>query len=240
MILMLAGVVGVKADENYSNQLWFNVTLGYPKNEKLLLELDFQPKVQVNGDIPWHNFNATGLVEYYPNDWIDLTGELTLGGSNLLADLNSFELTPRVGLRIHIFSTIKDAHTQERTPSQRIGISNLARLEVRSFSYSDDRASNQELRFRNRFEFRIPINRQLMNIDRTLYLLSDLEAFFPISGKIAERFSTKLLFRFGLGYRISYNWRAELLYIGEKSRETLGEEFDVTSESFNFRVKYNF
>ena len=86
----------------------------------------------------------------------------------------------------------------------------------------------------------LPINNELMNIDRTFYLKTDLEAFVPISGEILERFATQWRFRFGFGYRISYAWRAELQYIGERALDTLDDEQVITVESMIFRVKFAF
>lgn len=239
-VLLAATVIFVKAEEGYSNKLWFNSAFDYNKSEKLLLELNFEPKFQINGQGSWKNVDVTGLSEYYPNDWLDLTGELTLGASSLLPDLNSFEITPRIGIRIHFFSTVQGLEKPERTPLKRIGLSNWARMEVRNFSYSGDSPAKHELLFRNRFEVRIPINNELMHIDRTFSLMSDLEAFVPISGEILERFATQWRFRIGFGYRISYAWRLELLYIGERALDTLNDDQVATIESLIFKAKFNF
>lgn len=90
------------ADEDASGQLWGNVILCYPKGEKLYFELDFEPKIQYTGNEKWWNLDATPLVEYYPNKWIDLTGEITIGYTKQTNDIRSFEFTPRIGIRLHL------------------------------------------------------------------------------------------------------------------------------------------
>jgi hypothetical protein len=239
-VVLILLQVAAHADKGYSNQLWFNIILDYPWSKKLFLELDIEPKLQVNGEETWRNLDATGLIEYYPNSWLDLTGELTTGVTKQLEKLNTFEMTPRLGLRIHLFSTVKEVLEMERAPLKRVGLSNLARLEVRRFSYSDNRPAEYEFRLRNRLELKIAINHERINIDRTFYFMSDMENFIPLSGEAANRFSSKARFRFGFGYRFSYTWRAEFLYLVDKARDTLEEEFDVTAEAVNFRVKINF
>ena len=92
----------------------------------------------------------------------------------------------------------------------------------------------------HRRNIEIAINNERINIDRTFYFMSDMENFIPLSGEAANRFSSKTRFRFGFGYRFSYTWRAEFLYLVDKGRDTLEEEFDVTAEAVNFRVKINF
>mgnify|MGYP000163906745 CR=1 FL=1 len=51
------------------------------------------------GNVASHTllFDATGLVEYYPNYWVDLTGEVTLGSTSQTDDIRSNELTLRLG-----------------------------------------------------------------------------------------------------------------------------------------------
>lgn len=240
LVLLLTLQVYAHADKGYSNQLWFNVIFDYSWSNRLLLELDFEPKVQVNGDTPWRNLDATGLIEYYPYSWLDLTGELTLGWTKQLADLKTSEMTQRLGLRIHLFPTVKELLEMERTPLKRVGLANLARFEVKRFSYSDNRPAEHELRFRNRVELKIALNHENMEIDRTLYFLSDLENFVPLRGEAPRRFSSKARFRFGFGYRFSYTWRTEFLYLVDKARDTLEEESNVTVEAVNLQVRLNF
>ena len=69
----------IRAEEGYKNQLWFNFGMNYNKNEKLLLEFDLEPKFQINGLGYWRNMDVSGLAEYYPNDWLDLTGRTHTG-----------------------------------------------------------------------------------------------------------------------------------------------------------------
>ena len=47
-------------------------------------------------------------MEYYPNHWFDLTGEATVGFTHQNDDVSTFELTPRIGARLHILSDLRE------------------------------------------------------------------------------------------------------------------------------------
>ena len=80
MLALSTGAVELRAQSGTSNQLWVNLTFDWPMSERLLLELDLEPKWQVSGSgDPWGTLDGTGLVEYYPNHWLDLTGEQIVG-----------------------------------------------------------------------------------------------------------------------------------------------------------------
>jgi hypothetical protein len=230
-----------RAQEGESTQIWGNLTLGFPKSERVYIELDVEPKVQVSGGEPWRNLDATPLLEFYPTDWLDLTAEATVGFTHQLDGLNTFELTPRIGARVHLFKRVWDHLLHpERLPGTRLSLGNLLRLESRHFWYSGDQESSQEWRLRNRIEVRLALNRDQLSRDGTLYLIADAEFYVPLEDQLPERFSSKFRGRAGLGYRVDYRWRLEFLYIRDNSRSTLDEDFQEDANIFDFRVKVFF
>jgi len=239
-IILITVATNVLAQDQTSTQIWANFTLNHEKSAKFLLELDTQPKTQISGGDPWNSIVVTALVEYHSTDWMELKGELVLGTTDLTQDLRSFEFTPRIGVRFHLFSKVQDRHRPERIPLPRIWLASLFRLEYRNLNYFGDLESTHQFRFRGRLELKMPLNHKKLSTDRTLYLKSDAEFFVKLDDDIPERFASKSRFRFGLGYRFSHKWRAELLYIKDLSRDLLGEEFDVDSNILNLRVKMVF
>jgi hypothetical protein len=237
---MTAGA-GAWAQEGSSTQIWGNVTLGFPKSERLHLELDFEPKVQVSGEEPWRNIDTTPLLEFYPTGWLDLTAEATVGFTHQLSGLNTFELTPRIGVRVHLFRNVwEHLPRPERLPGTRLSLGNLLRLESRHFWYSGDQESSQEWRLRNRTEVKVALNNGSLSQDGTLYLIADAEFYVPLGDETPERFSTKFRGRAGLGYRFDYRKRLEFLYIRDNSRSTLEEDFEEDANIFDFRLKIFF
>jgi hypothetical protein len=226
-----------EAPAETSGQLWANAILAYPRNARLYFELDLEPKSQVSGGEPWRNLDATPLVEFYPHDLIDLTGEVTVGRTRQSADVKSWELTPRIGVRFHLFRRLWDQLHYERLPLSRLSLANLMRLEYRSLWYSGDHPSSHETRFRNRTELKLALNNDRLSVDGTLYLFTDVEFFIPLGDEVPERFATKRRFRGGFGYRLSRKWRFEVLYIRDFARETLEEEADIVMNALNFRLK---
>jgi len=228
------------AAQDVSSQWWGNVILSYPKSEKLYFELDFEPKLTLSGDVTWRNLDTTPLVEYYLNKWIDLTGEVVIGFTKQSNDTRSFELSPRIGIRIHFLENITDQLRPERLPRRRVTLASLLRIEYRNLAYSGDMESEHEWRLRNRFEFKLPINNINLAIDRTLYIMADYEAYIPLGNEVAESFATKGRLRAGLGYRKNYKWRIELLYIRDWAKDTIEEKGQVSIHAIDLRLKIFF
>jgi hypothetical protein len=82
----------------------------------------------------------------------------------------------------------------------------------------------------------VPLNKARITDDGARYLLADWEWFMPLDDP-NERFANRQRIRAGLGYRRSFNWRYELLYIWTRSRETIDEGFSTTENIIDIRVK---
>jgi hypothetical protein len=86
-----------------ATQIWANLTLGRMVSERTYLELDIEPKWQVTSGEEWRNIDLTPLAEYYPTSWLDLEAEGTVGHTRQRDGLDTFEVTPRIGARLHLF-----------------------------------------------------------------------------------------------------------------------------------------
>ena len=138
-------------------------------------------------------------------------------------DVDSTEVTPRLGARFHLFSRRQLLQVAEQAPQRRIVVRDLVRVESRNFFYSGGDADNEStFRFRNRLEFLLPLNKASITDDGARYWLADWEWFVPLDDP-EERFANRQRIRTGIGYRRSFNWRYELLYIWTRSRDTLDE-----------------
>ena len=113
---------------------------------------------------------------------------------------------------------------------------NLARVEGRNLFYSSDTSNDSTLRFRNRVELQVPLNRNRVSDDGARYVLADWEWFVPLDDP-AERFANRQRIRAGFGYRRTLNWRVEALYIWTRSRDTTAEGFSTSDNIVNVRVK---
>jgi hypothetical protein len=222
--------------QEYS-QLWANLTFDWVTSERLTYELDFEPKALVNapaGEPGWKNLDVTPSVSFSATRWIDLTGEFVTGYTRQTDDVSSFELTPRIGADFHVLSRV--LASRERQPKRRLALDNYFRVEWRNFLYSDNEPNPSAWRFRNRLGCIFAINRQKHTDDGAYYVLTDWEWFLPLSDP-TERFANRQRFRVGFGYRRSFHWRFETLYMWARSRDTIEEQFETSERILDVRIK---
>jgi len=240
-ILFFVFIAIVNAQEEVSQQIWGNIILGYPQSRNLYFELDFEPKTQLSGEQQWRNIDITPLIEYYPNSWIDITAETVIGNTKQSNNLNTFEVSPRIGIRFHLIQNFWFyAKTVERIPLKRLGLSTLIRYEYRSLWYFQEQQSEHQGRLRFRLESKFAINQNSLDKDKTFYIFADMEAYANIGKGITEAFSSKLRLRIGPAYRVSYSQRFELLFIYDLARNTIEEEASKDAFIVDFRYKLFF
>lgn len=224
-----------------SRQLWGNAILSFPQNRHIYFEVDVEPKAQISGGERWRNIDVTPLLEYYPNSWIDLTAEVTSGYTVQTNDVRTVEVTPRIGIRFHLFRNVWQQVTiSERLPLSRLQLATFFRLEYRNIGYNQELASEHETRARLRIESKIAINHNKLAYDRTWYLFTDGEYFIPINRKIPERYASKIRIRFGPGYRVNRTYHFELLVIYDDAQNTLEDSNPTDTWALNLRAKIFF
>ena len=96
--------------------------------------------------------------------------------------------------------------------------------------------SSSSVRFRNRLELLAPLNREKLSDDGARYFLADWEWFIPLDDP-DERFASKQRIRAGFGYRHSFAWRFEVLYIWTRSKNTIEEGYSTSDNIIDIRIK---
>jgi hypothetical protein len=221
--------------------LWGNVTLDYPQGERWLFEADFEPKTLVSGGEKWWNLDVTPAVEYYPTGWIDLVGETVFGYTRQEDDLNTKELTPRIGFRLNLLNNLREkGYPPPSGLLRRVRVATLVRFEYRNLWYSDGTDFQHGWRFRIRLETKVGINHADFSQDCSLYGIFDTEGYVPFGAGVSERFASKVRARAGLGYRLRYQTRFELLYIREWHRDAPGSPKQPTANAVDARLKLFF
>jgi hypothetical protein len=236
LLPLLGGEARAQSD---SGQIWANVILDYPRGERLLFEVDFEPKVQYSGADTWRGLDITPAIEFSKGRWIELVGEAVFARTKQSNAVTSWEVTPRIGLRVHFLNNLRTM-LPGRHRLGRVEIANLSRIEWRNLWYSDDTPSSHETRFRNRAELKVGLNHAEMSLDKTLYLTADFEIFVPLSDDVPERYASKRRVRAGLGCRLDRKWRFEVLYIRDATRETDEGSFATAANIVDFRLKMFF
>lgn len=225
--------------QSTTGQVWANFTVDSVISRRLMLEVDFEPKVQVSappGDPGWSNLDLTSTMAFAPAHWVDLVGELLIGHTQQTDDLETSELTGRAGVRFHFMSRLEQAVLNERIPKRRLVIQDLFRVEWRNVFYSNEQPTDSLLRLRNRFQVQFPFNRPKVSDAGALYLVADWESFYRVSDP-TERFANRQRIRVGLGFRQSTAWRYATLYQWDRSRNTTSEPFTTTDNTLNVQIK---
>ena len=123
-------------------QLWGNFTFDWIKDHRITMGVDAEPKVLLvkpSGDPDWATLDITPSFEYSRGEWFDMIGELMVGYTKQNNDLNTTEVTPRIGFRFHFLSNLRDDLEKEHRPKQRLVLRDLVRLEWRNLYYSTDK-----------------------------------------------------------------------------------------------------
>lgn len=238
-VLVAGGLFASPVAAQTDKQIWGALTLQWVKSHRLTYSVDIEPKVLVAKpeDQPgWATLDVTPKAEYTRGKWIDVVGELHLGRTRQTDDQGSFEVTPRLGLRFHLFSNVVDELIKDRQPRRRFLVRNFARVEWRNLYYSDDTPQSFTLRFRDRVETLFPLNRPRVTDDGALYASADAEWFWT-QRHPPERFANKQRVRAGIGYRRNAAWRTEVLYVWDRSRNAAHSAFSTTAGAIDVRVR---
>lgn len=219
------------ANAQATGQLWANLIFEWLASDRLTYELDLEPKAQlvVHDDQPtWIDVSTTPHIQYALAPWIDVLGELDIGLKKQSDEVNTVTVTPRIGAQLHILSRIlsqrraRRGADRENQPKRRLVVSTLLRLENQKTVYSTDAPSTSSWLLRDRFELAYPLNRVKTTIDGAVYLKQDTELFVPVDQKVTGGIVSQVRVRAGIGYRRSFAWRFEALYIwiGKRNEDT--------------------
>jgi hypothetical protein len=224
-LLILAFVLGSSATARAETtlQLWTNFMVEWQATQTWLLTFDLEPKRLLVGTGQWGTVDLTQSAEYAPTRWVDLIGELVTGYTNDTENPDSGEVTERLGFRVYPWR-------------KRLQLRDTFRIEQRN-RFFDDGTKDHLLRTRNRFEVRYPLNRPRTADPGACIAIADFEYFIPIGPQAEERYASRYRIRAGLGYRWSAEWRVDLLYFYQESRNTFGVDFTNKDHIIDVRFR---
>jgi hypothetical protein len=226
LVCLLPGLLlGLPAPARAENtlQLWTNFMLEWQVSQRNFLAFDLEPKVLLVGEGQWRNFDFTPTYEFAPTRWLDLIGEMVVGYTNDTVNPDATEVTERLGARFYIWR-------------KQLQIRDMFRFEQRNRFFSDD-TSDAVFRWRNRVELRYAFNRQRTTEAGAVTGLLDWEIFVPIDQDVHERYASRHRLRAGVGYRPVVAWRIDLIYLVQRSRNTIDEPFDNIDHVIDIRVR---
>lgn len=211
--------------QSTNEQLWFEYMLNYPFANSFNLENAFTYSTLLNTP-KWRAVDYSPTIEYSVTNNLDLLGGGTLAYTVQQDDYNTFEAKLMLGTRIHF------------TPNRRILSRLQVRIEQRNFKNLETETWETVYRPRARAEFLIPINRKTYFEDKLWYGVVDAEFLFAVDEDVNERFANRFRLRTGIGYRLSYSSRFEVIYMLQRSRNEIDESFATTDNVIRFRYKH--
>jgi hypothetical protein len=220
--LMMAS--SVRADSTL--ELWANFMAEWQASQRLQLTFNLEPRVLLVGAGQWETINFTTSAEVETWRWLDLLAELKTGYTADSEEPNTFELTERIG--VHVFFI-----------RSRFQLADMLRLEQRNRFYTDS-TDDHLLRTRNRIEASYVINRERASQPGAVIGLADFELFVPVKRDAHERYASRYRIRAGVGYRCDADWRVDLIYMFQKSRNTYGAPFSNAENIVDIRLRRAF
>ena len=218
----------VVAQEEVTGQAWVDYLTDWYVTSQHLLELEVGPKTLFSGGEWWGELTLTPAYEFVAGHRLELVARTLFSWVRQNRALSTFEIRPILGFRLYILQ-----------PSEhRFMVRDFNRVESRNIRYSRSGEWDTTWRYRNRLEAQIAINHDHLADDHTLYLLADAEAFINLGRAAEERFNDNWRIRGGIGYRLRYQWRFELLYTLQLSKDTLLASFEASNQIVRLRLKF--
>src|SRR5262249_43199793 len=107
------------AAQETNTQFWSELTAEWIKSHAWTLKVLFEPRTIVSEPADqegWTRIEFTPSAEYSRWKWVDFTGDLVTAHTSETDDVSTTEITPRLGVRLHLLSTVRDNMSRETRP----------------------------------------------------------------------------------------------------------------------------
>jgi hypothetical protein len=206
-------------------QVWLDYQLDYPFANVYLFEVTGSYQTNITSKDHWRNYSITPNFEWQSFEFLDFLASVPIAYTNQTSDYNSFELDPSIGVRYHV------------TQNKRITSQIVFKIEERIFrNYEEDKWEFSN-RARLKGEILVSINGPNLFQDNLWWTILDYEEFFVTDQQVEERFANRRRARLGLGYRLNYRNRFELIYTLQSSRNEIDGDFSRLDNVLQLRYK---
>ncbi|MEJ1238269.1 DUF2490 domain-containing protein [Chryseolinea sp. T2] len=206
-------------------QLWLDYQVDYPFANQYLFEVTTSYQTNAWSSNDWRNYSITPTFEWQRFEFLDFLFNVPIAYTVQTEDFNSFELDPSVGVRYHI--------TQNKRITSRL----IFKLEERVFRDIEQDEWETSNRMRLKGEILISLNGPNLFQDNLWWTILDYEEFFVTDQQVDERFANRRRGRLGLGYRLDYRNRFELIYTLQSSRDEIGGDYSRLDNVLQLRYK---
>ncbi len=225
---LLFSLVFTLASAQKHQQLWLDYQLDLPFANQYLFEMVTSYQTILTNTDRWRSFNVAPTFEYQGFRRLDILGGVPMAYTIQTATYNSFEANPYVGARYHV------------SQNRRIDARLIFKVEERFFYHTNERDWENSNRMRLKAEVWTAINGPNLYQDKLYYAILDYEEFFVTDEQVDERFANRRRARLGLGYRLNYRNRFELIYTLQSSRNEIEGKFISADNILQLRYKMFF
>jgi hypothetical protein len=206
-------------------QLWLDYQVDYPFANDYLFEVGGSYQTSIGAENKWRNVMLTPTFEWGPFQFIDLIVTAPMYYTAQTNDYNSFEIDPCLGFRYHI--------TQNRRISSRL----IFKFEERILRDLETEDWQTSTRMRLKGEMLVSLNGPNLYQDNLWWAILDYEVFWVMDEQLDERYANRHRGRFGLGYRLNYRNRFEVIYLLQSSRDEINGEVHRLDNVLQLRYK---
>ena len=207
------------------DQLWFDFQVDYPFANQYLAEVTSSYQTIFSPDEKWRNLSITPTFEYSAFTRFDFLFNVPMAYTLQTSGVNSYEVSPSLGVRFHI------------SQNKRVDTRLIYKFEERFFYQTENNDWSTSTRNRIKAEARICINKPNLSTDNLWYVIFDYEEFIVLDQQLEERYANRRRARLGLGYRLDYRNRFELIYTRQSSRNEIEGDFNGGDNIFQIRYK---
>ncbi len=211
-----------KAQKTYDRQLWVDYQIAYPFANVYLFDAELNYQNLLSNQNQWRCYGFTPELQRTMSNRIDIILSTPLYYTNQTNNYNTFEFR------------ISPAARYTFTTGGRVESRAVLRYDHR-YVKPEDAAGQISNRIRPGIEFLIPINRKTYFEDKQLFAILDTEAFLVMDQNVKERFANLVKARIGLGYRLNYTYRFNIIYQVQQSRQTVDQPFDSQDNILRIR-----
>lgn len=214
-----------QAHAQTGTQFWAEWQVSYPFANRYLAETTFSYQTLLKGGEKWSSLNMSPTFEMVLTPKFELTAEAPIGYTRQTDSQTSFEISPLAGVRYHI------------TQGKRVDTRLLARVQSRNVHQIESDVWEHIGRLRLKGEVWFSINGPNLFTDKLLYSFIDYEEFIVADEQINERFANLRRARVGLGYRLNYKHRMDLMYTWQYSRDEINDVFNRIDNVIQVKYK---
>ena len=193
-------------------QLWLDYQVDYPFANDYLFQLGGSYQSSIAAENKWRNVMLTPTFEWGPFQFLDFIATAPMYYTVQTNDYNSFEIDPSLGFRYHI--------TQNRRISSRL----IFKFEERILRDLENEDWETSTRMRLKGEIFVSLNGPNLFQDNLWWTILDYELFYVTDEQLNERYANRHRGRVGLGYRLNYRNRFEVIYVLQSSKDEINGE----------------